>query len=538
MLHPRFGSAAAALAIVLAGCSDDASPVTGNGPAFEGVSYVVPDSKGSLVVAWKPAPDAIDYRVYVSKIQGRELKTVPAIRTNGTSVVLTPEESNLRYYVVVRAANAEGYEDANTVEKSAVASPDTTPPSFAGLKAAAPDGNAGVKLTWDLATDDLTPSEAIVYDIYAGRAKTSLVKVATTLPGDSTIAFAQLGGPGDHFFFSARARDVAGNTSEEAAPVESALGPDATPPDFEGCDAVVPQGARALNVTWKPATDNATPEGAISYEIYLSKTAGGQDLNTPAAKVTAATSATITNLDPASTYYVLCKARDGANNLDVNRNEKSAATGSDVTPPTFDGLANAIFDGEKRTVTLQWGLASDDQTDRAAIVYDVYESKVSGAFDFTTPRASSAPGAPTITLTDLASRSTLYWVVRARDAAGNHDANLVEMSGTTTVSFAVDVQSVFDRNCAVVGCHVTGPAPAGLNLARGFSYAQTVDAVSREKPIPRVDSSGDIKNSWLWIKITGPDKGALMPAPQTGNTLTIDDQNIIREWIEGKAKDN
>ena len=41
------------------------------------------------------------------------------------------------------------------------------------------------------------------------------------------------------------------------------------------------------------------------------------------------------------------------------------------------------------------------------------------------------PGATSIVLTDLASRSTLNWVVRARDAAGNRDSNLVEKSGLT-----------------------------------------------------------------------------------------------------------
>lgn len=541
MLHPRFASAAAALAFVVLGCSDDAAPVTGTGPAFEGVSYVVPDNTGKLVVAWKTADNAVDYRVYVSKIQGRQLKTAPAVRSNGTSVLLAPEQPGVRYYVTVRAANAAGVEDNNTVEKSAIAAADTVAPTFAGLKAAAPDGNAGVKLTWDPATDDFTPAEALVYDVYAGRSKTGLVKLATTLPGDTTISFPQLGNPGEQFFFAARARDVAGNTSAEVPPLQSALGPDATPPAFEGCDTVTPIGSRSATVTWRPASDNATPLAELSYEIYLSKTAGGHDLAAaPAKTVTAATSVTLTDLDAASTYFVLCKARDAAKNLDANKNEKTVQTGSDVTGPTFAGLKNAQFDKQKRTVTLEWDPATDDQTAASAIVYDVYESKTTGTFDFDSPRASSLPGATSVSITDLASRSTLYWVVRARDLAGNHDTNLIEKTGTTIVSFAVDVQGVFDRNCAVVGCHVSGPAAANLNLAPGFSYKALVDANSTEKRdvMVRVKSNGETKDSWLWLKITEPDVGALMPAPQTGNTLTSEDKNIIRDWIEGGALAN
>lgn len=29
-----------------------------------------------------------------------------------------------------------------------------------------------------------------------------------------------------------------------------------------------------------------------------------------------------------------------------------------------------------------------------------------------------------------------------------------------------------------------------------------------------------------------------MPAPQTGNSLTSEDKNIIRDWIEAKAPNN
>ena len=54
-----------------------------------------------------------------------------------------------------------------------VARPDRTPPTFAGLKSATTcvpgpiDGQAAsYQLSWDPATDDVTPSAQIVYDIY------------------------------------------------------------------------------------------------------------------------------------------------------------------------------------------------------------------------------------------------------------------------------------------------------------------------------------------------------------------------------------
>lgn len=569
MYRFRFAAALAALALVFAACSDDAAPVTTGGPAFEGVSWVVPDNTGKLVVSWKKAPDAVDYRVYVSRIQGRELKTAPAVRSDGTSVTITPDALNVRYFVIVRAANVSGVEDTNQFEKSAVASPDTTPPTFAGLKSVTPTGNAGVALAWDSASDDLTPDEAILYDVYAGRAKGDLRKVATTLPGDKSISFTQLGNPGESFQFAVKARDVAGNVSADVPPILSALGPDATPPTFGGCDTVTAQGSKAAIVTWKPGTDNATGANDLSYEIYLAKAAAGEDYNAaPAAKVGGgATSTTLSNLDPNSDYFVVCRARDAAGNIDPNTNEKTVKTGADVAGPTFAGLKDippAQLDGVNRIVTLEWAAATDDLTQQKDIVYDVFQSKASKQYDFNAPIASSAPGATSIQLKDLPSRSTIYWVVRARDASGNRDTNTVEKTGQTITSFSVDVQNIFDRNCAVIGCHVTGPAPAGLNLAPGFSYKALVGANAIEKSfdtnlskrVPAGGTTDPAKNSYLWAKITGGKKvcppvdpgdptqteqcivGAQMPAPQTGNTLSEDDKAIIRAWMEGGALQN
>ncbi len=143
-------------------------------------------------------------------------------------------------------------------------------------------------------------------------------------------------------------------------------------------------------------------------------------------------------------------------------------------------------------------------------------------------------------MTDLASRSALNWVVRARDLALNHDGNLVEVSGVTLTSYARDVLPVLARNCAVVGCHVTGPQGGGLNLAPAFAYEQLVNRNAIQAPIPRVSTGVDpLNNSYLYEKIAKiPRAGAVMPAPQTGNTLNPDDKSVITSWILEGAKRN
>lgn len=532
--------------MAIVACSSDSTTThAGGGPAFEGVSWVVPDEHGNLVVGWKETPGATDYRVYISRIQGRELKTAPAVRTNTTSVVVTPDVLKDRYYVIVRAANVAGAEDTNTVEKSAIASPDTTPPQFGGATGATPSGNAGATVTWNPAQDDFTPPEAIVYDIFAGPTRTDLAHVAVSGPGDTSIALNQLGDPTQQFFFKVSARDIANNVSPDPTPpviVSTQLGQDATPPTFAGCDTVVADDAKSATVTWKAATDNHSAQSALTYEVFVASKAGGEDFTAaPVVKVTNELSTQLTALTPGTQYFVVCKALDEAANIDPNTAEKAFTTPSDVTPPTFAGINNFTFDATNRVVSLQWAAATDDQTPAGQIIYDVYESKVSGTYDFTAPpRASSQPGALSVVVSNLASRSTLNWVVHARDLAGNHDINTSEKSGTTLTSFSLDVEDVFNRNCAVVGCHVSGTQTGGMNLAPDFAYNNIVNVSSNEaRPMPRI-TPGDTSQSWLFHKINDqpPAVGLPMPAAETGNALSAIDKDIITSWILSNAPNN
>jgi hypothetical protein len=83
----------------------------------------------------------------------------------------------------------------------------------------------------------------------------------------------------------------------------------------------------------------------------------------------------------------------------------------DTTPPSFDGIKTA------------------NATPSAQIVYDVYESGSAGREDFSHPSWTTPPGVTTFRTPGLPSHATFYFVVRARDLAGNEDANTVEKLG-------------------------------------------------------------------------------------------------------------
>ena len=79
---------------------------------------------------------------------------------------------------------------------------------------------------------------------------------------------------------------------------------------------------------------------------------------------------------------------------------------------------------------MSWQPASDNLTPSAQIVYDIYLASTAGREDFSAPTWTSAPGATTFRTPGLASHGSFYFVVRARDAAGNEDHNTIEVRGS------------------------------------------------------------------------------------------------------------
>lgn len=108
----------------------------------------------------------------------------------------------------------------------------------------------------------------------------------------------------------------------------------------------------------------------------------------------------------------------------------------DTTPPVFAGVktANACTPGAQRPgettpFTLTWDAATDAVTSTSRIIYDVYESGTAGGEDFSHPSWTTSPGVTSFRTPGLPSHGTFYFVVRARDQAGNEDRNRVERLG-------------------------------------------------------------------------------------------------------------
>ncbi|MGZ3416480.1 MAG: hypothetical protein ACXVEF_04235 [Polyangiales bacterium] len=229
-----------------------------------------------------------------------------------------------------------------------------------------------------------------------------------------------------------------GTTSESGTDAggEAAVdAPSSDLPTFAGIASVSPAGADRLLLTWAAGTDAATPSDELKYVVYAATKAGDENFMVPKVVTSAgATSVLITDLDP-GTYFFVVRAQNKAGKQDKNTVEKSGTPAADTMPPTFGG-AKAAEPADGARVKLTWDPAADDLSAAGGISYLVYYSVDAGKETFAIPFAVSAPGATSIVTPPLpATKATYHFVVRARDAAGNVDANKNEVtseSGTDT----------------------------------------------------------------------------------------------------------
>jgi hypothetical protein len=528
--------------------ANEAAP---RGPAFAGVSAVAPASPTAILVAWSPAseaatpPSTMRYRVFAAAPPAPLDYANPVATTvaGANSFYLTGLDSTNTYSIAVRALDPAGNGDENTVVKSAAPGSDAMAPTFAGVTGAAPGGPAAVRLQWAAATDDVTPPGAVVYFVYVSNQLTSVdysTPILITDPGVTSVTVPHLYDPTLVYTFVVRARDAAGNFDANTTTATSRAGVDTTPPAFAGCASAIADSAGSAVVTWSPAADDGTPQDLVEYDVFAANAAGGFSFAKPTRTVQGKSAIEVTGLSQSTTWHFVVRARDFVGNEDQNLVDCVTTTSADPAPPTFAGLTGAAVQSDARTATFSWSPATDPQTPPDKIVYDVFQGLAPGAEDYTMPIATSDPGASSLRVTDLTPDATLYWVVRARDQAGNSDSNTVEQSGTTDVSLSEQVQETFSSDCGVAGCHVPGNPPLGLVLTPGFSYANLVKVRSREYGSELRVSPGDPTTSFLYRKLAEnpPPVGYQMPAPATGSILRPSEVDRVRRWILQGAPNN
>jgi hypothetical protein len=108
---------------------------------------------------------------------------------------------------------------------------------------------------------------------------------------------------------------------------------------------------------------------------------------------------------------------------------KFAGLISAVTCPSPPPVSTLQIQPRPSSYTLTWAAATDPVTPSSQIVYDIFVATSPGGENYATPTYTTSPGVTSFVTPGLAHSGTVYFVVRARNAAGREDTNTVERQG-------------------------------------------------------------------------------------------------------------
>jgi hypothetical protein len=123
------------------------------------------------------------------------------------------------------------------------------------------------------------------------------------------------------------------------------------------------------------------------------------------------------------------------------------------------------------SIQLSWSPAADNKSLSGNIVYLIYMATSSGGQNFSSSNFTTSVGAISYTITGLNPSTTYFFVVRARDEAGNEEKNSVEISATTPPSVA---STLSNPVYSIVGLNNRADPLGGLPYSTfniGFDYS-------------------------------------------------------------------
>lgn len=208
---------------------------------------------------------------------------------------------------------------------------------------------------------------------------------------------------------------------------------------------------------------------------------------------------------------------------------------TDATAPTFGGVTGATVDSTS-TIDLVWTAATDETSASTAIVYEVCADTVATncQTSFSATYTTSA-GVSAFTPTGLNGFTTYYFVVRARDEAGNVDTNTIEMSATTSpirMYQGATTMGSITRVAADASC--TGSIPAGCALAAAmlsYSAADEVQDMPTNYGIPTTVSIRSTAGQQIAANWTSLLDGTIDVELDNGNVLG----NNVSYWSGSDA---
>ena len=398
----------------------------------------------SFTLTWAAATDNVAVTGY------QVFKNGVSVGTGTTlSRAITALAPNTAYAMTVRARDAAGNWSAQSAPLTVTTSPDTTAPSIPAGLGTSVFSVTSFTLTWAAATDDV---KVTGYEIFKDGVSlgttTALLRAVTALVPNTAYAM------------TVRARDAAGNWSDQSAPFTVTTLPDTVAP-------AVPAGlvssaitATGFTLKWTAATDNIKVTG---YDVQRDATVLG---------TVTTTSIAVTGLSPAAAYAMTVRARDAAGNVSdwsspltvttIKANQTAPTVTSPASAGPYGNAYTATATGGAGTGDLIWALGTGSTAAGAAI------DPVSGAV---TANGSGRVGIK---------------VQRAGDATYNlspFSANFLVTFTTRPITVTLSGTKIYDGTTASTGA--SAAITAG-SLVGGDSVDFTYAATSSAKPGPYV----------------------------------------------------
>jgi alpha-tubulin suppressor-like RCC1 family protein len=185
-----------------------------------GVDGTITYSDFTVTVTFSEAMDCTSLSDSTFTLNGGAGAVAGSVACSGATATFTPE-SSLSAGTVYTATVTTGTRDlaGNSLAADYVfsfstggaPSGDVVPPAFAGFGVAVPSSPTSVDIAWSAATDNVSASEQIVYDISLSATPGETFSVSyTSDPGAASFTISGLS-EGTHYFIVVRARDQAGN---------------------------------------------------------------------------------------------------------------------------------------------------------------------------------------------------------------------------------------------------------------------------------------------------------------------------------------
>jgi len=448
--------------------SDISAPVPGN----SGILTLTPNGYSAVTIQHGLALDNFShfsqnqYKIVISPLNN--ISTVADAEANGIVVrdwatftnggfydVIVPVPGQFYFFnVIVR--DTEGNKAAY-VSKAGRSQVDVTAPSVSNSNISLITNSISsplsmsptVKISWNAATDNQTSQGNIKYSVYIAPGSPSMSTVQEIESITNVRRWVVMGTDGTEFQFpdataamstqysvNIVAEDSLGNKTAYSKITFTTPG-DIYPPVLNNSTllTLVNRTPNSIKVSWGQATDIHSPS-TVQYDLYYSTSNNIGSVSNILANgilvisgtysglgIAATNGYTITGLTDGTPYYINVIARDGAGNRTAYTGLATSTLNENI-PPVIAPLSLSTGSVTDTTISLTWGLATDNKTASNLLEYAVYRSTSQMSQTVASVEAGTkildwTVNTGSYTATELNRNTRYFFGVVVRDQAGN-----------------------------------------------------------------------------------------------------------------------